>query len=453
MPSRRRVDGNTAVGALALYVLGLTREATLQELAEEFDRSSSSFGNYLNGTHVIPKQVLGKLVVARTKEGAERNSEVQRALALWKAATEERRAARAQPDEAPVPAHQRRDEAMQQVVKYQRLAQNADQHLAELRPMLAFMQSRLENARLRLRLAGDRERARIEREIIEARKRLERVKAQRERARSRRVTAEQQQDFWMAEVLAAQSDLDRLGTDAEDLAVPGGVVPLLRASADDTEFDARLEGIEAEGLKDDAEFDASLPPHQGAQPGAGPAGGPGVPDSVQDLSNTGLDKPLTGTVLPPARNTSRPPVPVAPDAPAGVRQEAGPEEAGQRAGFGGRMRERLGEAVGSVRALAVIIGVLAVFCVLSGYGTAYGAAIGAEPGASGADLLRYAGFGVLLDALFIAVASYRGRWGIGSEGLKAFVYLCIGGQFLSAFLSSLVDQAGPLWMAEVIGLL
>ncbi|MFB7466151.1 hypothetical protein ACFCZ1_22075 [Streptomyces sp. NPDC056224] len=102
------------------------------------------------------------------RPGPARNAKAVRALELWTAADTERRAARTSSGGELVRQHQRRDDALQQVFKYRALAANAEKHLAELRPMLAYTQSRLENAELQLKLGGEREQARVERQLWQA---------------------------------------------------------------------------------------------------------------------------------------------------------------------------------------------------------------------------------------------------------------------------------------------
>ncbi|MEI5011851.1 hypothetical protein RB196_35400 [Streptomyces sp. PmtA] len=298
MTTRRDIEAGTPAGDLALFMVGLVRGATVRELAARFGRSSSTWGNYLNGSQLVPKLLLGRLVEAYTAPGSSRNAKALQANELWAAADRERR--RAAAGGTLVRQHQRRDDALQQVIKYQALAANAEKHLAELRPMLAYTQSRLENAELQLKMAGERERARIERLLAQARERLGRVKVQQERARSRRVTSEEQQEFWMTEALAAQEEINRMEREAADLIVAQGAVePVRPREVDDSEFELRLEHITAEGIEDEALLDDRIEPAS-ARPAAGSHDAtpvpeelrlPAVPGPVQPVSNHLLDKP------------------------------------------------------------------------------------------------------------------------------------------------------------------
>ncbi|KOV13789.1 hypothetical protein ADK90_36590 [Streptomyces sp. XY413] len=334
MSPQREIDEETAAGRLALYVVALTRGATVRDLADRFGRSSSSWGNYLNGAQLIPKPLLGKLVEAFTSPGTSRSSASVQALELWNAAAAERHTGRPPGGGELVRQHQRRDDALQQVIKYQALAANAEKHLAELRPMLAYTQSRLENAELQLNLGGERERARVERQLGQAKERLSRVHVQQERARTRRMTAEEQQEFWMAEALVAQEEISRLEREAQDLVVvtPGSLEPVRTDTADavdDSDFEARLEHITAEGLHDEALIEEDLQPTPTSPDDAAPQerlvaenpvqplsnteqavlqttehptshdeaalAAPDSPDSLQLVSKMALDKPLTST--------------------------------------------------------------------------------------------------------------------------------------------------------------
>ncbi|WP_327260796.1 hypothetical protein OG444_04150 [Streptomyces sp. NBC_01232] len=305
MSPQREIDEETAAGRLALFLVALTRGTSVRELADRFGRSSSSWGNYLNGSQLIPKTLVGKLVEAFTQQGVRRSTAFVRALELWNAADAERRASRLPGGGELVRQHQRRDDALQQVIKYQALAANAEKHLAELRPMLAYTQSRLENAELQLKLGGERERARVERRLGQAKERLSRVQVQQERARTRRMTAEEQQEFWMAEALVAQEEISRLEREAQDLVVvpPGSREPVRAETADavdDSEFEARLEHITAEGLHDEALIEEDLQPNPAdADPGPDPDEQlhalPVGPDPVQPVSRTVLDKPSTSS--------------------------------------------------------------------------------------------------------------------------------------------------------------
>ncbi|MEW2417885.1 hypothetical protein AB0953_29820 [Streptomyces sp. NPDC046866] len=260
MARKREIPEDTAAGELATFLVGLVRQATLRELAEEFGKSSSTWGNYLNGAQLIPKELLSRLLEAYTVPGQDRRVKERLASALWIAAARERRS---NPGGRLVRQHQRREDALHQVVKYQELAANAERHLAELRPMLAYTQGRLENVQLQLKQAGEREKARIELQLSQARERLSRVQLQQERARSRRLMAEEQQEFWMREALAAQDEINRLEREAQDLAVPEGTMAVSRPEPaedtdSDTEIDIRLEHIEAEGLEDEARIKLDL---------------------------------------------------------------------------------------------------------------------------------------------------------------------------------------------------
>ncbi|MER5776957.1 hypothetical protein ABT144_22215 [Streptomyces sp. NPDC002039] len=267
MSPKREIPEGTPTGDLAVFLVGLTRGATVRALAERFGLSSSTWGNYLNGSQLIPRPLLGKLVEAYTPPGPARNVKAVRASELWSAADRERRVGPAVVH--PVPTEQR-DEALWQVVKYQALAANAEKHLAELRPMLAYTQSRLDNARMRLRVADDRERERVERQLGQAKERLGRVQVQQERARNRRLTAEEQQQFWTTEALTAQQEINRLEREARSLVIPVGPPDADGRSpsgagaaegddeADETTFDIRLEHIVAEGLEDEAVIEADI---------------------------------------------------------------------------------------------------------------------------------------------------------------------------------------------------
>ncbi|WP_327388273.1 MULTISPECIES: hypothetical protein [unclassified Streptomyces] len=299
MSPQREIDEHTAGGQLALFLVGLVRGASVRELADRFGRSSSTWGNYLNGAQLIPRQLVGNLVESFTTPGVVRNTKASRAWELWAAADAERRALRTPSGGGLVPPHQRRDDALQQVIKYQAVAANAEKHLAELRPMLAYTQSRLENAELQLKLVGEREQGRVGRQLGQAKERLSRVRVQQERARNRRMTAEEQQEFWMTEALTAQGEIRRLEREAQDLVVPQTILePARRNEADvveDSDFETRLEHITAEGLEDEALIDEDLQP---AAP-SDPEGDDGIRDlpavTVQSVSNPVLDKTAAST--------------------------------------------------------------------------------------------------------------------------------------------------------------
>ncbi|MGW2995384.1 hypothetical protein ACWDA9_27750 [Streptomyces sp. NPDC001193] len=291
----------------------MTKSTPVRDLAGRFGRSSSSWGNYLNGSQLIPKQLVARLVESFTVPGPRRETMAVEALKLWNAADSERRVGRSPSGGGDlVRQHQRRDDALQQVIKYQALAANAEKHLAELRPMLAYTQSRLENAELQLKLGNERERTRTERQLGQARERLGRVRVQQERARGRRMTAEEHQEFWMSEVLAAQEEISRLEREAQDLAViaPTSLEPVRTDTpddVDDAEFDARLQHITAEGLEDEALIEEDLQPEVPSQLDDAdvPPVVQAVQGSVQPVSRVLLDKPDTSQDVPPEAITDR----------------------------------------------------------------------------------------------------------------------------------------------------
>ncbi|WP_060180723.1 hypothetical protein [Streptomyces sp. IMTB 1903] len=304
MAPKREIDEDTAGGRLALFLVDLTKNTSVRDLATKFGSSRSSWGNYLNGSQLIPKRLVGPLVQSFTVPGPRRETTAVQALALWNAAEAERHANRfSSVGGVLVRQHQRRDNALQQVIKYQVLAANAEKHLAELRPMLAYTKSQLDN--VQLKLGDERERARVERQLGQARERLGRVRVQQERARGRRMTAEEQQEFWMAEVLAAEQEINRLEREVQDLAsLPPQPLPPVASAArpdvDDTDFDARLEHITAEGLEDEALIEEDLQPTVSTERNeAGELHGvQAVQEGVQSLSNPGLDKPATSASAP-----------------------------------------------------------------------------------------------------------------------------------------------------------
>ncbi|WP_331747080.1 hypothetical protein OG365_39720 (plasmid) [Streptomyces sp. NBC_00853] len=297
MAPQREIDEETAAGVLAQFLVDLTRNTPVRDLATKFGKSSSSWGNYLKGSHLIPKPLLGRLVEAFTRPGQARNDTAVRAAALWNAADAERRAGRTSDTGGHlVRQHQKLDDALQQLVKYRALALKTDRQLDELRSLLVYSKGRLENAQLQIQLSGERERGRVERRLSEAKEHLGRVRVQQERARTRRMTVEEQQEFWMAEVLAAQQEISRLERESQDLVVlPPGTLeetrPDLTEAMDEADFEARLEHLTAEGLQDEAlieedrrltwdaaDDDVLQVPHV-------------IQGAVQPVSNTGLDKP------------------------------------------------------------------------------------------------------------------------------------------------------------------
>ncbi|MET3988055.1 hypothetical protein [Streptomyces sp. PvR034] len=295
MAPQREIDKKTAGGQLALFLVWLTRGATVRELADRFEPSRATWGNYLNGSQLIPKPVLKDLLEAFTAPGPARNTAVRDAWERWTAADAERRSARATPGGEVVRQHQRLEDALEQVIKYQKLASNAQQHLAELGTMLAYTQSRLERTELQLRLADEREAARAERRLGQAREWLGRVRIQQERARGRRMTAEEQQEFWMTEALSAQEEISRLERETQDLLVvpPGSLQPVRRDpvdEVDDVGFEALLDHITAEGLQDEALIEDDLKPDPDPD---GPPVRLVVQDAVQPVSKTVLDKAAT----------------------------------------------------------------------------------------------------------------------------------------------------------------
>ncbi|UUU37455.1 hypothetical protein [Streptomyces sp. NBC_00162] len=145
---------------------------------------------------------------------------------------------------------------------------------------------------MKLEFAAERERARLERQLGQARERLGRVQVQQEKAKRRRLTAEEQQEFWLTEALTAQEEINRLETEARDLVVAEGALePVRTDDVDDSDFETRLESITVEGLEDEALIEAGLPSEAvtdvvDASFVAGLVAGV----LVQPLSNPALDK-------------------------------------------------------------------------------------------------------------------------------------------------------------------
>ncbi|MEU2262059.1 hypothetical protein ABZ557_17665 [Streptomyces sp. NPDC019645] len=77
--TRRDIEAGTPAGDLALFMVGLVRGATVRELEARFGRSSSTWGNYLNGSQLVSKLLLGSLVEAYTALWSGRNAKALRA--------------------------------------------------------------------------------------------------------------------------------------------------------------------------------------------------------------------------------------------------------------------------------------------------------------------------------------------------------------------------------------
>ncbi|MBT2389747.1 hypothetical protein J7E87_09950 [Streptomyces sp. ISL-1] len=179
----REFQGGPRANELARFLCELAgrHSLTTRTLSTRFkgSASSSTWALYLNGTKLIPAEVLGRIV--RTLFSHDPRAQefyVTEAKRLWKAAEAETEAGPVQdggPQTEIVRLYERLNEATEGMAKARSVAHESERVVGMLIPMAALLQSRIETLTGELSRALERERALAELHLAQARLRLERT--------------------------------------------------------------------------------------------------------------------------------------------------------------------------------------------------------------------------------------------------------------------------------------
>ncbi|WP_141747210.1 hypothetical protein [Streptomyces agglomeratus] len=261
MARQRLLRGRPQANRLAEFLCGITepRKLTVRTLAGLFPDgpSASTWATYLNGTQVIPKPLLGRLLTISVTDRAQRAGYAADAMRLWNAADKESRRPETDTESTQlVRLHQQLTDALTGQARAEQVASKANAALAELRHMGAYLESVINRQSVELRAAHDRERGELEYQLTQAQARLERTQSELKRAQRRRYTAEQAQQALAREALEAREQIARLqdkvahlgaGPEPAALAVPVREIRL-------EDFDHRLDLISDDAALEDEEL-------------------------------------------------------------------------------------------------------------------------------------------------------------------------------------------------------
>ncbi|KAK1177986.1 hypothetical protein B7755_007380 [Streptomyces sp. NBS 14/10] len=227
MGRKREFKGTAAQQAMARFLVDVTESIgldTTAKVAERFPRaaSRSTWAEYLNGAKLIPKDLLGQVLMEVRRRRPERWREglIAEAHTLWKSA-----------DESAVSPQ---DGAGSELVSvYRKLAENAEAlRKAQEVEMRSERVIRLMNQRAiqqEMRIAGlerevehlqEKEREQAAYRLDQARFRLSRIEDELERARGDRYTVEQAQRALLREKQEIRREFEQLQQAAADLDLP-----------------------------------------------------------------------------------------------------------------------------------------------------------------------------------------------------------------------------------------
>ncbi|MFD5486324.1 hypothetical protein ACFWIV_12800 [Streptomyces virginiae] len=225
MPRQRVSRGRPRANRLAKFLCRLIEphRLTVRDLAARFEAgpSASTWATYLNGTQIIPRSLLHRLLESTASDPRMLPALQRDAAQLWREADRESRRPEAEGEATHlVRLHEQLADALAGQARAQDVAAKANAALAELRQMGAYLESVVGQRTVELAAARDRERAEIEYQLTQARARLERTNSELERARRRRFTAEQGQQALAREANEAHEQILRLQEKAAKLTSP-----------------------------------------------------------------------------------------------------------------------------------------------------------------------------------------------------------------------------------------
>ncbi|MGR4880627.1 hypothetical protein ACIPUC_14535 [Streptomyces sp. LARHCF249] len=269
MARKRELRGRPEANALAAFVCRITDPRTVDEVRAlcPSGPARSTWAKYMNGTEVIPKQLLGSLITslfaekpallgAHTTEGAER-WKAAHAESLRPAEPEQGAAAGAGGSVQLLRVQGELIEALKGQHRAVQAADKANAMISSLLQMGALLDTVIASKETQLRSVVDRERAEVELQLSQARLRLERTSAELEKAKSRRYTAEQAQQAMTREVMEAREQVARLqqrmeAVDTAGLPVVAQLPPVPEILLED--FDNTLADLIEEGAEADQEI-------------------------------------------------------------------------------------------------------------------------------------------------------------------------------------------------------
>ncbi|MFF3728087.1 hypothetical protein ACFYYM_37635 [Streptomyces erythrochromogenes] len=225
MPRQRVFRGRPRANRLAEFLCRLIepQRLTVRDLAARFEEgpSASTWATYLNGTQIIPRSLLHRLLESTASDPRMLPALQRDAAQLWREADRESRRPETEGEATHlVRLHEQLTDALAGQARAQDVAAKASAALAELRQMGAYLESVVGQRTVELAAARDRERAEIEYQLTQARARLERTNGELERARRRRFTAEQAQQALAREANEAHEQILRLREKAAQLTSP-----------------------------------------------------------------------------------------------------------------------------------------------------------------------------------------------------------------------------------------
>lgn len=227
MGRKREFKGTPAQQAMARFLEDVTERAgldTLAKVVEGFPRSGSrsTWAEYLNGSKLIPKDLLGQVLmeVRRRRPDHWRESLVTEAHALWKGANEDTVSSQDSADTELVSVYRRLAENADALRKAQEVEVRSERVIRLMNQRAGQQELRIADLEREVEHLEEKEREQATYRLEQARFRLTRIEDELERARSDRYTVEQAQRALLREQQDLRREFEQLRQVAADLDFP-----------------------------------------------------------------------------------------------------------------------------------------------------------------------------------------------------------------------------------------
>lgn len=323
MGRKREFKGKAAQQAMARFLVDVTESVR------------SMWAEYLNGSKLIPKHLLGQVLmeVRRRRKDHWRGGLVAEANALWKSANEGTTAPRDSASTELVSVYRKLAENAVALRKAQEVEMRSDRVISLMNQRASEQEMQIAGLEREMQLLQEKERERVVHHLEQARFRLTRIEDELERARSDRYTVEQARRALLRERQEICREFERLRQVADDLTLvetePTSLPELLTPGASDEEVDRTVDeelnristdreqrgimlseildkvGLEPETKEDGPRIlSGTVVSEQAATPG--PAHLPGTSGAVEELSKTMPAAPYQQQHPPPTVQLNRP---------------------------------------------------------------------------------------------------------------------------------------------------
>ncbi|MER7970483.1 hypothetical protein ABTX35_16060 [Streptomyces sp. NPDC096080] len=258
MGRERKFKGTNAEQALARFLCDITESLgldTVNKVAERFPcvGGRTKWAEYLNGSKLIPKDLLGKVLieVRRTRPEHRRESLITEAHTLWKSAATDTVSPLDGTGTELVSVYRKLAENAEALRKAQEVELRSERVISRMNERAGQQEIRIADLERDLEHLQEKERGQVAHRLEQTRFRLTRIDYELEHARSDRYTVEQARRVLLREQQEIRLEFERLQQDANNLGLfvteptilPELLAPQLPAEEIDRAVDEELDLI------------------------------------------------------------------------------------------------------------------------------------------------------------------------------------------------------------------